>query len=161
MDPKKNQEVEALPIRIRKATEADVPFIFSSWLKSYRQSPTVRNIANTSYYTEHHKVIENLLQSCEVYVACKDTDTAEIYGFICAEVVSGIFVLHYVYTKHTYRGLGIANQLLSAYERADGAAMYTHFTMPATKLAEKYMFVYNPYIALLPSYRVKEPTSGT
>lgn len=152
--PSPTKEAQQLPVRIRKASEADVNFIFSSWLKSYRQSQACRNVANTVYYTEHHKVIERLLQSCDVYVACSDTDVADIYGFSCGEVVGGIFVLHYIYVKHAFRQMGLGTQLLQVFQHnADSAAMYTHHTRPADDLAPRYRFVYNPYIALTPDYR--------
>lgn len=144
------------PIRIRKATEADVNFIFNSWLKSMRGGPMSKDVNNTTYYSEHHKVVERLLKSCETYVACSEADVAELYGYICAEKVQGVFVLHFAYVKHTFRGIGIGSALLNAYSHdASTASFYTHHTHMAQKLAAKYNMVYNPYIALIPEYRVE------
>ena len=108
----------------------------------------------TIYFTEHHKVIEALLQTCEVLVACNYNYAEEIYGFICFEKVEGQFVLHYIYTKQTYRMLGIATVLLeSSGHNKDAASIYSHHAIVAPKLASKYNFIYSPYIGLTADYR--------
>lgn len=56
-------EDKQLPIRIREATEPDISFIFNAWLKSFRDSSLTRNVTSTIYFSEHHKVIENLLKN--------------------------------------------------------------------------------------------------
>lgn len=148
-------------VRIRKATEADVPFIFSSWLRSYRTSRFAGEMNNTIYFSEHHKVIQRLLQSCEVYIACSEKDGTDIYGWICAERVQGIFCLHFVYVKHTYRNLGIGKMLLNAYAHEPGlASVYTHQTVMALRLAAKFNMTYSPYIALTPDYRTDDDHKG-
>jgi hypothetical protein len=141
-------------IRIRKATESDVPFLFSSWLKSYRQSRFAQDLHTTIYFSEHHKVLESILKSCEVLVACPHDDISQILGWACYEKVQGQFVLHYIYTKQTYRMLGIATQVLAATGHDTSlAGMYSHHSPVAIKLASKYNFVYNPYVGLTSEYR--------
>jgi len=158
---KDNQNYKAnlsnTPIRIRKAEGSDISFIFSSWLKSYRDSYFAENITTTIYYAEHHKVIERLLKGCDVYVACNDNDVAELYGFICGERIEGLFVLHYVYVKQMYRSLGIGTMLLNMYDHdSSTAALYTHHNKLAAKLSSKYNLVHSPYLALTPDYRKEE-----
>lgn len=132
-----------------------MPFIFNSWLKSYRESFFARGITSTVYYNEHHKVIENLVSTCDTLVASNTNDPTDIYGFVCAEKIDGIFVLHYIYVKHTYRFLGLARLLVTQLEADFGknAALYTHNTKVAERLAAKYNLIYSPYIALIPNYR--------
>jgi GNAT superfamily N-acetyltransferase len=114
-------------------------------------------MTSTIYYTEHHKVVERLLRGCQVYVACNKDDDSELYGYICAENVDGIFVLHYIYVKHTYRMFGIAKQLLNVYEHDPSkASLYTHHTKVADKLAPRYQMVYSAYIGMTPDYRKEE-----
>ena len=152
--PEKRKDLGQNPIRIRKATEADVPFIFSSWLKSVRNSGYSYGVPNAVFFSEHHKVIERLLKTCDVYVACSETDVADIYGYICAEKVDGLLVIHFVYVKHTYRRLGIGAMLLNTLEHnPTSAALYTHMTKTGKLLEAKYNLVYSPYIALTPDYR--------
>lgn len=146
------------PVRVRPATEADVPFIFSSWLKSYRGGRFAQDMHTTIYYTEHHKIVENLLKTCEVLVACNDVDAAEIYGFLCHEKIDGHFTIHYIYTKQTYRMLGIGNILMNAANHDSSiASFYSHNTVSALKLAAKYRCIYNPYLALSCEYRKPLP----
>ena len=149
-------------VRIRPATEGDISFIFSSWLKSYRESHFGSIIPTTIFYTEHHKVVERLLKGCQTFVACNDNDLNELYGFICAEQVDGIFVLHFVYVKHTFRMLGIGRQLLNAFEHDPSkASMYTHHTKAAPTLSKKYRMIHSPYLALTPDYRAEQATKLT
>jgi hypothetical protein len=143
-----------IPIRIRKATEADVSFIFNSWLKSYRDSFFARGVASNMYFSEHHKVIERILKTCEVYIACDDADAMNIYGWACAEFIDNTFVIHYSYVKQMYRFLGIANLLISQYKHnPEVASLYTHHTKYAEKICPRKSIFYSPYIALTPDYR--------
>ena len=50
--PKKDLMFEKVKdkIRLRAATEEDIPFIMNSWLKSFRGSSFSRNIINTVYF---------------------------------------------------------------------------------------------------------------
>lgn len=138
---------KSLPIRLRAATQEDVPFIFNSWLKSYRQSLFARNITSTVYFSEHHKVLENLLRNSTVAIACDQNDPSTVYGYICAGKIDGVFVLHYVYVKHSFRNLGVGKTLLNAFDHdVNTAAVYTHHTRMAEKLAAKYNLMYHPYL---------------
>lgn len=143
-----NQE---LPIILRPANAEDVGFIFNAWLKSFRNSPIVRGVDNQIYYSEHHKIIEELLKRYEVIVACNQDDLTQIYGFICAGTTDNIFTVNFIYVKHTFRKMGIGSALLNAFEHnTEYAAIYTHQTRSAIELAERYNFIYHPYIALAP-----------
>lgn len=142
------------PVMTRKAIESDVAFIFNSWLKSFRQSNLCKGITDTIYYNEHHKVIENLLLTCDTFILCPESNPDDIYGYICAEKIDGVFVVHFIYIKHIYRGLGLAKKLVEVFEHDyNSAGMYTHDTRIGETLAKKYNFVYNPYVALIKNYR--------
>lgn len=125
-----------------------------------------KEIISTTYYSEHHKVIERLLKTCTVHVACDEANVDDIYGYGCSEMVDNIFVLHFLYVKHTYRNLGIGTMLLNSFNHnPEYASVYTHHTPVALRLAAKYRMVYNPYVALTPDYRtnaeVKNPAPDT
>ncbi len=136
-------------IRIRRATDGDVPFIFNSWLKSYRNSWFAKLVLNPIYFDQHHKILERLAKTSEILVACNNEDIGQIYGYICAEKIDGVFVLHYCYVKHTFRGMGIAKELLNVFDHKLGdAAFYTHHTRIAESLSPKYSMIYNPYLLL-------------
>lgn len=137
------------PIRLRKAIQDDVSFIFNSWLKSYKYSLFARNITNTIFYTGHHKVIERLLKHNDTIVACNNDDPTQIFGFINAGKIDGIFCLNYLYVKQSFRNLGIGKALLNAFDHdANIASVYTHHTRISEKLAAKYNMVYHPYLLI-------------
>lgn len=139
----------SLPVRIRRATELDANFIFNSWLKSYRSSPLASQLSSTIYFAEHHKIIERLFKTSEVLVACNETDVSQIYGWICAEKIDGIFCLHYVYMKHTFRNHGIAKALFNSFEHdPTNASCFTHGTRLGIRLANKYNMIYHPYLLM-------------
>lgn len=135
------------PFRLRKATQEDVGFIFNAWLKSYKYSLFAKNITNTIYFSEHHKVIENLLKKHETLIACNNEDPSQIYGFINAGQIDGFFCLNYIYVKQSFRNLGVGKALLNGFDHnPEHASVITHWTRMAERLAAKYNFVYHPYI---------------
>lgn len=135
-------------VRIRAATESDVNFIFNSWLKCYRHSQFAKQLQNEVFFDAHHKLIEGLLKRCEVLIACNDADISQIYSYGIAEKVDGQLVVHFVYTKESYRKLGVGLTVLEAlgYE-AGKPYFYTHKTHQAERLEQKHTMIYHPYLA--------------
>lgn len=127
---------------VRPATEADVSFIFNSWLKSYRG--TCKAISNPVYYQFQHKTIEAILQRSQVLVACDAADPNQLYGYLVYEVVEGIAVVHYAYIKHSFRGMKLLSLL--AKDLPAGGGYYTHDTANGHRLAAAKKFVLNPYL---------------
>lgn len=140
---------QQLPIKLRLATSEDVSFIFNSWLKSYRASSFAKGIANEVFFNEHHKVIENLVKTERVTVACSERDENQLYGYIVAGTIEGFFVLHYIYVKHSFRSMGIGTMLLNSFEHnPEVASVCTHWTRVCDKLGPKYGFIYHPYLLI-------------
>jgi hypothetical protein len=135
-------------VQIRSATEADVPFIFNSWLKSYKGSSAVRNVSAPVYFDFHHKLIEKLLQRSQVHVLCSPDDSSQVFGYIVAEQVEGVQVIHYAYVKYAFRGMGLCSMLAkhAGLDKQIGG-FYTHETHSTLKLLNGSKFVYNPYLA--------------
>ena len=149
--------MEKTKCRIRPMVDEDIPFIFNSWLKSYRFSHFGEKITNTIYFQDHHKVVERIIKNSKTLIACDPEDSSQLYGYIVAAVEEGILVLHFIYVKHTFRNLGIGKTLLDALGHdKSSAAVYTHHTRMADKLAAKYNFVYHPYLM----FDSKEVSSG-
>lgn len=99
-------------VTIRPAKEADIPFIFSSWLKSYRESEFSRPMRNDTYYQEYHALIDSVIKKGMIFCAVNKTDDEQIFGWICANLASSPATCHYIYTKMPYRGLGIADLMM-------------------------------------------------
>ena len=134
-------------VRLRTLIDDDLPFLFSSWLKSYRSSHFAEKITNTIYFEDHHKVIERIIKNSKVLIACNPADPSQLYGYSVATEEGGVLVLHFLYVKHTFRNMGIGNTLLDAVgHESDKAAVYTHHTRMSDKLASKYNFVFHPYL---------------
>lgn len=137
-------------IQFRRATRRDVPFITSSWLKSYRDGYAVRGIPNNIYYYNQHKILEVLLPRAIVLVACNAEDPDQILAWCCAEVMDTALVLHYLYVKHPFRGFGLSRKLtemLLASEKPP-IVMYTHKTLVAKNILKEKArdWVYNPFL---------------
>lgn len=138
---------EELPIRFRKAEQSDVSFIFNSWLKSFRSSRFASTLTSTIYFQEHHKVLERILSLSDIDIAYVEGDPNTIIGYICHAVSCNIFILHYAYVKHTFRGLGIFKALLEeAQHDPQYAGVYTHHTKAMEKQAPKLNMIHHPYL---------------
>lgn len=143
-----------LPLQIRPATNEDISFIFNSWLKSYREKGTAcRNVEQKIYYENQHRLIERLLEKIApeggVRVACNVNDPTQLFGFICAERVEGVFVIHYIYVKHSMRRFGIGSALLNSFDHDPSvASAATHQTSASYRLEPKYRVIYHPYLLL-------------
>ena len=143
--------------RLRPLTEEDYPFLYNSWLKSYRFSPFAERITNTIYFEDHHKLIEKIIDNSKTLIACNPSDPSQLYGYIVAGEEEGVLVVHFVYVKHTFRNMGIGKTLLDAMGHdKEKAGVYTHHTRMADKLAAKYNFVYHPYLM----FESKEVSNG-
>lgn len=134
-------------ISIRDVVQDDIAFIFNSWLRSHRQGRLCAKVDNAIYFAEQHKLIEKLIKRGKVKLAVDPKEPGNILAYLVYEYVQGIFVIHYVYTKHTFRNMGIAKQLmLNTGHNFETASCMTHLTPVAEKLQNKFNMVYHPYI---------------
>lgn len=141
---------ENLPLTIRHAHDGDIPFIFSSWLKSFRESGFMaRGVPNTIYFTNHHKILQKLVQRSKVFIACDPKDTSNIYGYVVAETIDNTFVLHFIYVKQSFRKLGVGKALFNSFEHNGSASCCSHLTKAGEKFLLKYNIIYHPYTMLL------------
>ena len=120
-----------MPIALRPATEADLPFIVSTWLESYIRSPATRRIPKQLFLGGHRRVVDRLVAKRGVIVAHDPGDETVLYGWICWEWVPD--AIHYLYVKETRRNQGVAHALIKA-AVLDGPLLVTHWT-PACKRA--------------------------
>lgn len=89
--------------------------VFDSWLKSWRTSKWAGVIPNNLYFEVQRTLIEDLLaRGCHLKIAYPEGRPDIILGWVCAEEKEGKTVLHYLYTKDPFIGLGIPDLLLAA-----------------------------------------------
>jgi len=146
-----NSNVQSeLPIEIRPIIDSDIAFIFSSWLRAYRNSYAVRDITQNVYYSEQHKIVERCITKGSTLVLSALEDPATIYGYLNFEIVQGQFVLHFAYIKQDFRKLGLFKSLLKATKHDfTGAGLYTHRVPKTFNILEsKYNLIYHPYILI-------------
>ena len=143
-----------MQVKIRTPEIEDLPFLFNSWLKSYRPSPAVRNVPNDVYFVNHHKLIEGIFKAPEgrVYIACNPEDHEEIYGYVVGEHITlptnqMAAIIHWVYCKQKVRNHGIGSQLVERLIKgSDVKPVYTHYVRLVDRLMKDRDYTYNPYI---------------
>lgn len=138
---------------IRQATPADLPFIFSTWLRNYRHSSTgfAQAIDKDVYYEFHHTVLSRIVnRGARILVASDKVDPNVIYGYLVWEPLPDMDVLQYGYIKKAFRGLGIFTDLMKAAGIRANAIVYTHQTDAGKKFFNKerggWKCLYNPYL---------------
>ena len=138
-----------LPVEVRSLIDSDIPFIFNSWLKAYRNAKAVADVNQTIYFNEHHKLVEKLLKRCNTLVIGNAGDPLTVYGYINYEFVQGLFVLHFAYIKHDFRTLGLFKELMKATKHDfSTAGCFTHKLKSAGKLESNWNLIYHPYILI-------------
>lgn len=151
---KLNNPLESLPLQVRNLHDSDKSFIYSTWLKSYRSSNFAKEMDNPIYFLHHKQYIERVLEdeNSVFLIVCDVEDPEQIYSYICYRQLNpnSSIILDYIYTKYTYRKLGIASRLLdqviqlSKDQRRD--IFCTHAGRQFTKYKDKYNLIYNPYL---------------
>lgn len=127
---------------IRKATPNDLPFIYSTWLRSFRYSSTfAKEISNEIYYEMHHQLIDRIFaRGATVLVAVDKENPETLFGYLCGEGP----VAHFAYVKKPFRGLSIGTALYQAYP--EPIKFISHLTRDSKKFLEAHKEVrYNPY----------------
>ncbi len=129
----------------RAATEADAPLLLDSWMRSFRKSQG--HVPGPIYAVfQREKVLRLLGRSAvSVLVACNPEDASQVFAYAASERRGGILVLHYLYTKHAFRRMGIGTLLLRRLEAL--GCHYTHRTPAGERLARRFSAHFNPYFA--------------
>jgi GNAT superfamily N-acetyltransferase len=94
---------------IRKAEDGDAPFILNSWLLSGRRH--YKTWPFECYFKEAEPRFKATLENHEVLVVCNDEQPAQIFAWACFD--SRFHLVHFVYTKKRWRGMGLAKMLLN------------------------------------------------
>jgi GNAT superfamily N-acetyltransferase len=133
---------------IREANQADQPFIFQSWLKTYKHnSPFAKRITDKVYFARHHAVATRILQRATVFVACPEDSPETILGYLIVDYFENRPILHFMYVKDAFRGMGIASRLMEAAGLDPNECLYTHRTYSIDWIEKKFPgLVYDPYL---------------
>jgi ribosomal protein S18 acetylase RimI-like enzyme len=135
-------------IQIRLAQENDRPFIFSNWLRHYKnRSYFAKRIRNTVFYKWHHMVVENILNrpTTQIFIAHPPSEPEVILGFMASESVNDGAVIHFIYIKPQFKRMGIAKRLFKDFDDKE-PIYFTHWTFDLDELIHKVPnLIYDPY----------------
>lgn len=132
---------------IRLAVPADLSFIYSSWLNSYRSDSGIgRSTRKSIFFKEYNRVIDGILSDpfTRILVACLPDESNVICGFLAFAPGT----LHYCFVKEDFRRFGIARSLA---EEALGEGVSeiwcTHRTELSRPIFQKNTELqYNPFL---------------
>ncbi len=134
-------------VTIRAFDKDDSDFVLSSWLKANRERNS--SVDNETYYKHHQILIGTLARHARIAVACDAKEPRVILGWACAEPrgSDGMFIVHFVYVKKTYRRYDIARKLVNALQYRSGEPVYcTHWSWYMPFIRERFNLIYNPYL---------------
>jgi len=139
------KDAKRLPVRIRKADEGDISFIYSSWLKSYAAQN--KDQPKITVYKMHREVARRLLEDGITLVACMEDNPDQVLGWLCAQRIPKFLVIHYCYVKAPFRRFGLARALVDAFEYRPGEPVaLSHKGYICKDLKGRYEFLYVPHL---------------
>jgi len=134
-----------IPYKLRAPKEADINFIFNSWLKSYRNSDFAKSQCNAVYFENHKQIVTTLINKSLIVVACSPDDVNHVFGYVVYQFLPGNNLLvHYAYVKHTYRRMGIAKDFISKIRKSDNPILSSHYA-PIISKCKSILCLYDPY----------------
>jgi hypothetical protein len=131
---------------IREMQEADTPFIFNSYLKSFKKQMPF--LSDSDYYAIHHTRFKRFLDSgATVFVVSPTDDPNSIAGWMSFKVSTTDVTIFYAYTKQVFRGFGIIKSCLDYLKAAlPGHRLICLVMSPQlVRVQRVYNIQHNPY----------------
>ena len=94
----------------RRRESDDDRYIRSSYLSSYHKVPPMQMVRFQLYTPNQTKVLEFLLRTASVIVACFPESPNDIVGYAIHQHLHGALILHYLHTR--IHGVGIGRKLV-------------------------------------------------
>ena len=134
-------------------TKEDVPFITRTILFSYQSGNRfIRSIDKDSYLRNHNLDIPEAIGNSDCLLVVDTKDQSLILGFIAFHSREINTILHYVYVRNDFRGMGISRKMLEIMKEKSKSQnlILSHLTdsfKPAAMKKYGYSKVlFNPYI---------------
>jgi len=125
----------------------DKNFFLSTWIKSYRKTEDNKRMINQVYFDNTSIEVEQRVDTCNFIVAVNPEDHNHIFAYIAYTTIDDVLVIHYAYTKYSYRRYGIFNELLGIIlPNPKNPIICTYATGYFDCLREKYNLMYNPFM---------------
>ena len=133
-------ELDAKPYTFRPYTPEDIPFIQSSWGKSYYLEGPGNTLFKADVFHKYHRPLRewvlNKPNATAIVCSSKD-DPSFILGFsILEKPEEPVLILHYIYVKFSFRGEGIGRELFNR-SIVMRPVLFTHETSKAQKIMSK------------------------
>jgi ribosomal protein S18 acetylase RimI-like enzyme len=124
----------------RELKEADIPFIHSSWGKSYFEVGEFwKRMNEYEFHQLHRPIREELLKRMRVLV-CVGKDNDIIMGWVGFENEE----LHYIYVKMAFKGLKIGSMLMKeAFQ--EKPIKYSHLTVVGQRIMKRKQLPYKKH----------------
>lgn len=120
---------------VRPAKVEDFAYVCTSWKNNYKGSPVAARIPPETYRSGHGRIIKRLTERSITLIANPNNDPDLIIGYLVYEPEC----LHYVYTKTSYRQMGVAGMLLAAIKPYKPIPRFSHLTMDMLKFFQPYL----------------------
>lgn len=142
-----DDKISETPWCIRPASALDIPFIYSSWLKSFKHDSALgKSMRSSVYFEQYRSVIDLLLEDSQTFVAHLPDEPNVIIGYIVFESyeMNPTAAIHYAFVKESFRRMGILTSLLNCIDSSK-SLQYTHKTNTFIKiLGLRNSLIYNP-----------------
>lgn len=142
-------QIDAPPFLLRHIKPSDRHFVFDSWTKSYRKSPTVQGLESEIYYPRQMKIITRLLERGWCMIMADPQDPDHIIGYCAGEHTRSALVIHWMFIKKNFRRFGLARTTLNLILRSakhDAVLIASH--NPGTpflkRMQRDYPITYDP-----------------
>ena len=136
-----------MKIKIREFERSDIEFITSTWLRWYKNNSVFGGTVTPSvYYKEHQRCSHQAIKEGRLFVICDPTAPEVIYSYLSGHNAESCDLIHFIYTKRSFRKMGLAMELVKYFQRSP-RCYYTHestkkkFRLPGYDKA-----IYNPYV---------------
>lgn len=117
------------PCAFRPYNETDTGLVVHSWLESYHDgAPWLRKARFGRYKGPMRRAIHRVLTRSTVVVACDPEDQTHVLGWVAAELVGRIAVMHYAYVRQARREKGLARELARRALEQLGAERWGEYT---------------------------------
>ncbi len=137
-------------VAFRAPTPDDLGFVLKSWIRTYANSPWAGALSRERLVAAIKGTITDLIErGAEVTIACSRRRPEVIYGFVCHEAGYDWPVIHFVFVKPLYRGMGIGKELVArACGESEEVPRYTHRTADTPRVLRDARFA--PILARYP-----------
>lgn len=134
---------------VRQMRSSDRQYICRTMLYShFSLSDHAKSINRDSYMNGQNKIINSLLDHCQVLVVADPEESDIIYSFIIYETLGDYDVIHYAFTRKDFRKLGLLKNLVSVIKKKEMVAIsHTNREISPARLKRYYLkAIFDPYL---------------